>query len=243
MNLRQAKWRRLLGLHLTSKLPKMHDRFNHSTHWQSQQNVLDNDLARMPQLRHDTVTKIVQRYSATLPYAGYTQGNLYIVYCIGLVFGDEPSVFWAFARMLHRLHAYGPTTPVGTHIFPAYILQHAESHVPIGLDMWDLIMRLRWAYIMFGQTFAHEEALLSVWDYCLQGNKHMHSLCFALLHRGIAQNYAAECHLEIASKILNQSISSLAETAELISQAQLFLQCTGRFTTSTLLLQNKIHPA
>lgn len=225
MQLRETQWRGLLGLDvMPSKLPKMHARFSQSQCWAKQQHVLIGDLVRMPMLQKENVIKIVQRFSATSPYAGYTQGNLYIVYGVGLVFGDEQSVYWAFTRTVSRLHLFGPATPFGTRVLPAWIVDKAEKAVPVGRDLWDLIMRLRWVYIMFGQTFTSREAMLAMWDYCLRGEANLMTACAALLHRGICKEQNnLNSSLERASLIINQQISSLEETAELISQAQLYL--------------------
>ena len=235
MQLREAQWRGLLGLHnMPAKLPKMHARFGESVCWARQQHVLDYDLLRMPELQKENVTKIVQRFSATSPYAGYTQGNLYIVYGVGLVFGDEQSVFWAFARTVNRLHVYGPSTPFGTRVLPTWVLDKAEKAVPVGRDLWDLTLRLRWIYIMFGQTFTTRDGMLAIWDYCLRGEANLLSTCAALLHRGICQEqHNRASSLERASLILNQKITSLQQTAELISQAQLYLPWCGKSAIST----------
>lgn len=235
MHLRETQWRAFLGLHtMPTKLPKMHAQFSASQCWARQLHVLDYDLVRMPVLQKENVTKIVQRYSATSPYAGYTQGNLYIVYGIGLVFADEQSVFWAFTRTVDRLHLFGPATPFGTRMLPTWIIDMADKAVPVGRDLWDLMLRLRWLYIMFGQTFTSREAMLAMWDYCLRGEANLMSTCAALLHRGIsAQQSNASSPLEQASLILKQTVSTVEETAELISQAQLFLPWCGRSSIST----------
>lgn len=227
MKLREAQWRRYYRI--PSKLPMMHARFTASETWQAQQQVLDMDLHRMPPMRKDNVTKIILRFAATSPYAGYTQGNLYLVYALGLVFSDERSIFWAFAHMVQRLHRYGPTTPYGTRIVPDWVLSHAPE---LDRDLWDLIIRFRWLYVMFGQTMAH--GLLDVWDYCLKGEMHMFSLCAALLMRGSLLDCSqCESNLERANLIIGSTVDSEEEVAQLISQAQLLLQCGGRSATST----------
>ena len=233
MTLRQKLWRSMLGLHASGdKLPKVHARFKSSECWHEQEQVLQNDLVRMPLLQPDNVLKIIRRFCAASPYAGYTQGNLYLVYGIGMVFSDEQSVYWAFARVVKLVHPYGPSTPYGCHVVPQWLVSIVQ-HIDIGRDMWDLIIRMRWLYIIFGQTFDTPEALLSAWDYCLRGSEHMYSLCAALLYRGLRLTYDADmCSLERASLILGQSVNSLEETADLISQAQLLLRCTGPSLTS-----------
>jgi len=217
MMLREAQWRR--HYRIPNKLPIMHARFTTSEVWQKQRQVLDMDLGRMPPMRKDNVTKIILRFAATSPYAGYTQGNLYLVYALGLVFSDERSIFWAFTHTVQRVHRYGPTTPYGTHVIPDWVISYAPA---LDRDLWDIIIRFRWLYVMFGQTIHY--GLLDTWDYCLKGDAHMFSLCAALLSRGSLLDYSScESDLERAELILSQSVDSEEQVAELISQAQLLL--------------------
>lgn len=237
MRLREAQWRRYYRI--PSKLPTMHARFTASETWQEQRQVLDMDLSRMPPMRKDNVTKIILRFAATAPYAGYTQGNLYLVYALGLVFSDERSIFWAFAHTVQRLHRYGPTTPYGTRIVPDWVISHAPE---LDRDLWDIIIRFRWLYVMFGQTMTH--GLLDVWDYCLKGETHMFSLCAALLMRGSLLDFSScESNLERANLIIGSTVDSEEEVAQLISQAQLLLQCAGRSPTSTALAPRRLSRA
>jgi len=221
MHLREAQWRR--HYHIPSTLPKMHDRFLLSKVWQNQQHVLAIDIARMPPMRIENVTKIIRRFAATSPYAGYTQGNLYLMYAVGLVFSDELSVFWAYARTVRLVHRYGPSTPYGTHVVPDWVIAHAPA--VLDRDLWDILIRFRWLYIMFGQTVSTATGLLATWDYCLQGEAHLFSLCAALLLRGHALDFdACESNLERATLIIGQNIESTEHAAALISQAQLLLR-------------------
>ena len=245
MDLRQIQWRRWLRLRTALRLPKMHDRFCQSSYWCQQKQVLDVDIVRMPRMHKTNVTKIVQRFSATSPYAGYTQGNLYIMYGIGLVFHDEESVYWAYSRLIKRLDLYGPATPYGTHVLPLWLTSAANDIIPIGIDMWDLTIRLRWVYVMFGQNCTTSDSILIIWDYCLCSIAHVISLCAALLYNGLQIDISQPqspgvCALERACKILDQPITSSEFCAKILSRAQLFLTCRGQSATSMLQqLQNK----
>ena len=239
MDLRQVQWRARLRLRSPLRLPKMHDRFVQSSCWHRQKQVLNSDMIRMPYLHRGNVTKIVQRFAATSPYAGYTQGNLYIVYGIGLVYHDEQSVYWAYSRLIKRLDAYGPATPHGTLVLPHWLTSAANDIVPIGIDLWDLTIRLRWVYIMFGQNCTSSDNLLVIWDYCLKGMPHVFSLCAALLFNGLLLDISqplspAKCPLERAAEILDQPIDSSEFCARILCHAQLFLTCRGLSVTSML---------
>ena len=164
----------------------------------------------------------MSRFAATLPYAGYTQGNLYLMYTLGLVFRDERAVYWAFVSTVQSVHKYGPATPYGRHVLPDWVLQNMPA---IDRSLAEICIRLRWLYIMFGQTFTTSDSILAVWDYCLLSSSHRLSLCAALIERGQAVLDFSECdsELERAQLIISQNITSSEDTACLISQAQLLL--------------------
>lgn len=220
MQLRETQWRRVYNVR--RKLPKMHKRFLRSASWDSQSHVLEQDLSRMPPMNRDNVFKIVQRFAATLPYAGYTQGNLYLMYTLGHVFHEECALYWAFVSTVQSVHKYGPSTPYGVHIIPDWVIQYAPS---IDRSLCEILIRFRWLYIMFGQTFTSSASILVVWDYCLLGEAHRFSLCAALFARGESVIDFSGCanELERAHLIISQNISSTEEAARVISQAQLLL--------------------
>lgn len=220
MRLREARWRKHYDI--PPRLPRVHRRFLSSLTWQKQKQVLENDLIRMPPMCHENVMLITRRFASTFPYAGYTQGNLYIMYVVGLVFSDELSVYWAFAKTVHRVHRYGPATPYGTRMIPQWVIDLAP---PIDPCLCDIIIRFRWMYILFGQTFVGHENILAAWDFCMHGDHHMVCLCAALLVRGTRTIMPdpSTCNLEYMNDIVSQSVSSIKDTAQLISEAQLFL--------------------
>lgn len=221
MQLREALWRQHFDI--PEKLPKMHRRFDRTDVWTVQMNQVIMDLKRMPPMCEHNVLKIVCRFSATSPYAMYTQGNLYLLYALGLVFSDECSTYWAFARMVKRVHKWGPTTPITAIMIPKWIMRLGPV---IPGDTMAACIRFRWLYIMFGQTFKTKGALLAVWDYCMRSDIHALSLCAALLNYGqLITPYSENCcQLQRAATIFNIQISSETVTAGLISQAQLLLQ-------------------
>ena len=234
MTLREGKWRRVLDLHAPRRLPKMHTGFMDSTLWKAQLPVIMLDLMRMPRMNSTNVIRIVSRFAATAPYGGYTQGNLYLMYGIGLVFSDETSVYWAFTRAVQYVNVYGPQTPYGKHEVPDWVVNVANQHALLDRDLWDVMIRLRWLYVMFGQTFETRDGMLSAWDYVLTSRDHMFSLCAALLQRASCMEFSrCQCNLERASLIVSQTVESTEDAAFIISQAQLFLQCPGRSLTST----------
>lgn len=217
MHLRERQWRQIY--YIRKKLPKVSASFTQSKQWLQQRSVLEQDLPRMPPMNHQNVTKIIRRFAATLPYAGYTQGNLYLVYAIGMVFKDELTVFWAFACTVQKVHRFGPTTPYGVHIVPDYVFSLAPG---IERSLWDIMVRFRWLYIMFGQTFPRADLILPVWDYILISRRRMFNMCAALVHHGMRSIDFSECHTELekAQRIIGQVIDTPEEVASLISHAQ-----------------------
>lgn len=220
MQLREAKWRKHFCI--PSKLPKMHERFLSSEVWELQSKCCAQDLDRMPPMCRGNVIQIISRFAATSPYAGYTQGNLYLIFVLGLVFNDEKSIYWAFARTVKRVHHWGPATSPGTPVLPQWVVQYFP-HLPHNLAH-DMI-RFRWLYIMFGQTFTSTTSLLTVWDYCMLSDKHAHSFCAALiLHaQDVIPFQRDRCELERSNLIISIKIESETVTAHLVSKAQTLL--------------------
>ena len=165
------------------------------------------------------VRQIVMRHAATMPAHGYIQGNLYIMYPLGCVFSDEASVFWAYARVCHHISCFGPNTDYGKQVVPAWLVQHAHRAVPIPYDVWDMMIRMRWLFIMFGQTFVHSECLCSVWDYCLREKQRMYCVCAALIDTAI-KDKSEGCPYARANNIVSTEITTDESTARILAAAQ-----------------------
>ena len=222
VNLREVTWSKMLGI-TAAPLPKMCPSFGSSSAWKRQQEVLAKDCQRMPAMHYNNVQKIVMRHAATMPNHGYIQGNLYILYALGLVFRDEASMFWAYSRMCHRLSRFGPDADLGTAILPQWLLKQAQQLTKLDVDALDVIIRLRWLFIMFGQTFTKYNCLQAVWDFCIADQHHLYALAFVLLEFASAQPSAqCACPIETASAIFSIQIDDATETAQLIAKATQF---------------------
>jgi hypothetical protein len=145
-------------------------------------------------------------------------------------------VYWAFERLVHRVDRYGPATPYGNRLVPDWVVDVGQPYAELDRDMWDLLIRLRWIYVLFGQTFATHAGLLAACDFALQGPSDvgMFALCAALLERGKDMDLGMyDCSLERASIIIGQKVLSDEEAAFIITRAQLFLTCPGFSPIST----------
>lgn len=198
----------------------MFPKFSSSDTWLRQQGVLDNDLRRMPRMDHGNVYRIVMRHAATAPSCGYIQGNLYILYLIGLVFHDERSVFWAYARLTLAQSRYGPNTDYGRLVIPDWVLPKEEE---VDRSLWDLMIRLRWLFILFGQTFPDPVHLCAIVDYALRGEDHMYSICAALIRHQLPQ-CTHDSPMERMAELFGMQIKDQSGTALIIGLASQILR-------------------
>lgn len=220
MHLREALWRQKLKL-VAARLPPISGSFQSSSAWKVQDRTLLRDLRRMPRMNADNVRRIVMRHAATMPSHGYIQGNLYLMYAIGCVFHDEASVFWAYTRVCHQTSCFGPDYMHVPAVVPEWLVTLAHGCVPIEKHIWDKLIRFRWLFIMFGQTFVHAPCLCAVWDYCLQDKHRMFCVCAALLGHASAQERPDKpCLLALASDMVAIQVDSVALTAELLATAK-----------------------
>jgi len=237
MHLREAQWQALLRLGDATQLPRMHAKFTLSPRWQLEQlPIVVLDISRMPSMHIQNVLKVIARFSATAPYGGYTQGNLYLLYAAGLVYDDEIRVYWAFERLVHRVNRYGPSTASNIRLVPGWVIAIARHYAPIDCNTWHLLLRLRWIYVLFGQTFVTHAGLLSACDFALHGKSDIgiFALCAALLERASGTDMSQYgCDLEIASAMIGHKVVSDEDAACVISRAQLFLACPGCLPIST----------
>jgi len=178
----------------------------------------------MPYLHKANVRKIVMRHAATMPNHGYCQGNLYILYVLGMVFRDEASIYWAYSRMCQRIHCFGPDAfSESTVVMPPWLLRRAREASDIDDFTWDMILRLRWLFIMFGQTFVSHRCLCAVWDYCIHTRQRMFCVCAALLEHAVATRTVDDeciCALEAASELVAVQVDRVEDTAAIIARAQ-----------------------
>ena len=221
MHLREHLWRKRLRLKRHRLLPKMYQRYDRTPTWAAQLNVLDNDLARMPHMNRGNVIKLVQRHAATVPWHPYTQGHLYLIQTMAYVLHDESSLFWGYTRICQQLHPYGPDTQWGSRVIPDWVYGAISDKMDVCRDLFDVVIRFRWIYILFGQTFTTPSAICTVWDYALSGTGCIHRLCHALL------TYAAEredqndmCAVQRLSLMASIQIETDTDAAEIIARAQ-----------------------
>ena len=183
MLLREHLWRMSLRVDPHGKLPKMYHNYTNSQVWASQLHVLDNDLQRMPAMHRANVIKLVKRHAATVPWHPYTQGHLYLIHTMALVLRDEQSLYWGYRRICRLLHPFGPDTPYSTHVVPDYVYYM----IPFDVDreMFDVIVRFRWLYIMFGQTFTTSSGICAIWDFILPRFTNIYRVAAALLAHAV----------------------------------------------------------
>jgi hypothetical protein len=234
MSLRQGQWRKSLKLPASLSLPRMHRNYLQSRSWQKLLEVVRHDLARMPPMNDTNVVRVLSRFSATAPYGGYTQGNLYLLYAIGLVYHDEQTIYWSLHNAVRFVHPFGPTTLPDARVIPAWVIAVVTPYAFLDDMTWSLLIRLRWIYVLFGQTFEARDGLLAVWDFVIAGYDNLYCMCAALLLQASTIDFTdCGCPHERASRIMSKKVLTTHATAAIISRAQQFLQCTGAPSTST----------
>ena len=220
MQLRECVWRKLLKIP-AAPLPRISKTFHTSETWLQQAVTFDHDVNRMPVLHKQNVQKIVMRHAATMPNHGYCQGHLYILYVLGAVFRDEASIYWAYARMCQRVRCFGPDTYSSRRKLPSWVLQQAVDTTHLEVDTWDLLLRMRWLFIMFGQTFTSYRCLCAVWDYVIHKQQRLLCMCAALLQHAFDKPALLRHEpLEYAREVVAIKIDDIKTTATIIAQAQ-----------------------
>ena len=218
MRLREHIWRHSLRVDTRANLPKMYNKYAKSSVWAAQLYVLDQDLLRMPSMHRGNVIKLVKRHAATVPWHPYTQGHLYLIYTIALVLKDERSLYWGYRRICRLLHPFGPDTAYATHVVPDWIY----NLLPFNVDrkLFDVVIRFRWMYIMFGQTFTTSSSICAIWDYILPNFTNIYRVCASLLVHSIAISDATGCALERLTNIVSVQIKSDTVVAQIIAYSQ-----------------------
>lgn len=221
MLLRERRWRYLLKLDQgRRKLPRIYSKYTHSRIWTEQLPTITQDLRRMPRMNSANVIKLIQRHAATSPYHPYTQGHLYLIYAMGLVFKDEASLFWGYKAMCSTLYRYGPDTQQHVRVVPDWVFACVRSST-LDRNMWDNLVRFRWIYIMFGQTFTTPETLCAAWDFVLLDTHRLHCMCAALLQFSLEQSapHDEACELQRASELISVQISTKEAAAAVLAKA------------------------
>lgn len=221
MLLREKRWRHHLKLNnKPQSLPKMYKKYEKTKIWGDQLVTIAQDLQRMPSMNKRNVIKLVQRHAATSPWHPYTQGHLYLIYTMGLVLKDEPSLFWGYKCICTTLYRYGPDTSQQQLVVPDWVFA-CVSTIALERSMWDNLVRFRWIYIMFGQTFCTQETVCAAWDYVLLDTHRLHCMCAALLQYSLAceQKQQDMCPLERASRLISVKISSVEAAANVLARA------------------------
>jgi len=165
------------------------------------------------------VIKLVKRHAATVPWHPYTQGHLYLIHTMAHVLRDELSLYWGYRRICRLLHPFGPDTAYGTHVVPDYV--YAILPFDVDREVFDVVLRFRWLYIMYGQTFTTTSGLCAIWDYILPQFANIYRVAAALLAHSLAHEVCTDnCSLERLSDIASIQIHSDTVVAEIIAYAQ-----------------------
>ena len=223
MLLREQQWRKRLRITNKRKLPALAKAYGKSTAWEAQEAVVDMDLGRMPHMHRSNVHRLVQRHAATYPWHPYTQGHLYLIYGIALVLQGENAIFWGYSRLCHTVFPFGPDTPYDKTVLPHYVYSAASKHITVCRKLFDVTIRMRWLYIMYGQTFTSQEALCTAWDYLLIDRSHMFRLAAVLLAYAIEMDpfyVPNECGLQRFDRIVRVKVECPTVAAKLIAEAQ-----------------------
>lgn len=222
MAFRERNWCRRLKVNRNKKLPKVHPRFLQSQFWADQIDCIDRDLPRMPHMHRENVCRIVRRHAASTPWHPYTQGHLYLIYVAALVMRHEGTLFWTYNRLCHRVFKFGPDTSYSTKVIPSCVYDSVQHQIDVCPVLFEVVIRMRWLFIMFGQTFTTPESVCVAWDYLLIDQKNMFKLAIALLQRSWSDTEILDvgCGLERLQNMVAISVPCAIEAAELVAFAQ-----------------------
>jgi len=174
-------------------------------------------------MNRENVIRLVKRHAATVPWHPYTQGHLYLIHTMALVLHDEMSLYWGYTRICRIIHPYGPDTPYETNVIPDYVYDVISDTIDVERDLFDVVLRMRWVYVIFGQTFPTSSGICAVWDYILRDFSNMYRVCAALLRHAIDNEPevdAGVCDLERFSEFASIKIESDTDVAGIIACAQ-----------------------
>ena len=221
MSLRERLWCRKLAITKKCRLPRVNKHWLKSGTWEKQQPHIDLDLTRMPRMHRENVYKIVQRHAATTPWHPYTQGHLYLIYGIALVLRGEHALYWGYTRLCHFVYPYGPDTPYDKVVVPEPVFEVVNAHFTVCRNLFDVVIRMRWLYIMFGQTFTTPATLCIIWDYVLLDTVNIFRLSYVLLDYALEHEIKDDrcCNTERLSKLVSIQINCPLVAAQLIAKA------------------------
>lgn len=221
MSLRERLWCRKLAITKKCKLPRVNKHYIKSGSWEKQQPYIDLDLNRMPSMHRENVYKLVRRHAATTPWHPYTQGHLYLIYGIALVLRGEHAMYWGYNRLCHFVYPYGPDTPYDKLVVPEQVFNVVKGRIPVCRKLFDVVIRMRWLYIMFGQTFTTPATLCIIWDFVLLNATNIYRLSYVLLQHALEQEVYNNhcCNTERFSNLVSIQISCPLVAARLIAQA------------------------
>ena len=162
-------------------LPRVPRAFVNSSQWGDQLYTLKQDYKRMPQMGNLDVVSINARYASNMHALGYTQGYLYLLRSLYLVFGnDEPIVYWSFVALIDIVRPYGPVgKSMGGPRGIRRVIEYADPAFDVDL-MIDLVT-VRWGFIIFSQTFVDDACLLCVWDAVVRDKRYIQCIIASML--------------------------------------------------------------
>ena len=186
MSMRYTCWSRKLGLK-DKKLPQITQRFMASSRWHDQKCVLDLDLMRTEHINPVNATRTMLRYACSMPSFGYSQGNLYILRPVLLVYTDETEVFWVFTRIMDMVNIFGPMnrdvnfrrSGIPTWVTDEFIIHNSD----MDMEWLQIAIQLRWLYVLWGQSCSNLEIQCALMDYAVAGRLHMYQLAAAMIRR------------------------------------------------------------
>jgi hypothetical protein len=180
--LRRRRWHDwLITRRVPPVLPKVPRSFLKSKQWDDQLYTLKQDYKRICGLGDLDVVRINARYASNMHAVGYTQGYLYLLRSLYMVFGnDEAIVYWSFVRLVDIVRPYGPVgKAMGGPRGIRRILEYADPDFDeeILID----IVSVRWGFILFAQTIVCDDCLLATWDVLLQDTRYIQCVMAAIL--------------------------------------------------------------
>jgi len=216
--LRRRRWHKwLITRRIPAVLPKIPRSFLKSRQWDDQMYTLKQDYKRICGLGDLDVVSINARYASNMHAMGYTQGYLYLLRSLYLVFGnDETIVYWSFVRLVDTVRPYGPVGKVmGGPKDIRRILEYADS--AFDADILIDIVTVRWGFILFAQTIVCDACLLAVWDVILQDTRYIQCVMAAILQTYRYDSPETMMRLQMTCDV---QIKTQEETATVLSVAR-----------------------
>jgi len=216
--LRRIKWWNALHINALPLLPRIPRSFIESDDWDEQLYTLHADRRRITGMDNIDSVRVMARFAAQLGGDGYTQGFLYLLRVLSWVFvNDDASLYWAFVSTVDIVRPYGPLgKTMGGVPQLRGVLPFADPDFQSDL-LLDLVS-VRWAFILFAQTFPHRRHLLAVWDVVLTSPEYIHKVIAAMLLMYRFPNVADP--MERLMLTMDNIIDTDEDTAALIARAR-----------------------